>query len=496
VRQETEAEAVAPKGIWADRAIILIGVCAFIGLAVRIFQLGFLPPDDALRYAARGVSGKRWAEVIVIRPEITIDHNPGWNLLQRGIYKVTHGEPRELVAFSMVAAFSIFAIVPLFWLRRPEAWIGALTLMMVVFPYFAERLMVGRPFLLTAAVALLLLCWWREDSGAGAIWTKLFASTVLMALCVWIHGSWYLLGMLPGVFFASRRWRAGFYLVLCWVGGAVMGAIFTGQPWKYLYESVLILFLALGQKVPLNALAGEFQPFQGGYPALAIVAVVLFARVKSGLSLGGVSKDPALWLAGLGWVLGFKVFRFWLDWGLPALALWTAMQLQELLEANVALWRTNVRCGIGAATAALLVILVANDKDERWSRFSRFEAMDAKRAEHAEWVPERGGILYAVNMSVFYETFFTNPRGDWRYILGFEPSFMMPEDYAVFRELWETLNAMKAVQPWVVKMRMADRLVLLGPETTRPALPELEWKYIVKDTWVGRLRRESSRPVE
>ena len=77
------------------------------------------------------------------------------------------------------------------------------------------------------------------------------------------------------------------------------------------------------------------QPFSGGYPALLIIAMILAARVKSGRSLSAMSKDPALWLAALGWLLVFKVFRFWLDWGLPDLALWTALQLQELLETNM-----------------------------------------------------------------------------------------------------------------------------------------------------------------
>ena len=94
-------------------------------------------------------------------------------------------------------------------------------------------------------------------------------------------------------------------------------------------------------------------------------------------------------------------------------------------------------------------------------------------------------------MSIFYETFFTNPQGEWRYALGFEPSFMLPDDYSVFRELWETLNAIKALQPWVGKMSPADRLVLLAPENTPPAIPQLEWNYVVKNTWVGRLPRHA-----
>ena len=47
-------------------------------------------------------------EIVVLRPEITIDHNAGWNWLQRKIYQVTQWEPRVLVGFSVVLIFGSF----------------------------------------------------------------------------------------------------------------------------------------------------------------------------------------------------------------------------------------------------------------------------------------------------------------------------------------------------------------------------------------------------
>jgi hypothetical protein len=478
---------------WLSIVIIAISVCTFIALPIRLLNAGFLPPDDALRYAARAVTGKTWGEIVVMRPEITIDHNAGWNWIQRRIYQATNWEPKRLVGFSVVLMFAVFSIAPLLWSRRPEMWLAAMTLLMLVFPYFAERLLVGRPLWLTATATLILLWLWKEER-AGRIFDKrAIVSSALVALCVWIHGSWYLFVLLPFCFFLSRRWRAGSILTGCWLIGSVIGSIPTGHPWRYLYESALIPFLALGQKLPVNALVGEFQPFSGGYPAAVIVAVILGVRVAWRLPLAKLSREPALWLAVIGWALGFKVFRFWLDWGLPAFALWIAWQLQEFSTASANLSGTTARLGIAGVAAFLLLGIVADDRNQRWSRYGIFEAMDARRPEHREWLPGSGGILYMVNMSVFYETFFTNPRGDWRYILGYEPSFMPPEDYAVYKELWETLNAISAVQPWVAKMKPADRLVLLGPENTRPIIPELEWNYVVSNTWVGRKRDAEER---
>ena len=478
---------------WIAFIVVIASAVVFLAFPYRILESGFLPPDDALRYAARAVSGKSWGEIILMRPEISIDHNPGWNWLLGTIHGATGWGPKQLVNFSVIATFAVFSIVPMFWLRRPESWIAAITILLLVFPYFAERLMVGRPLWLTAAATIILLCLWREDPAKERLRRMCIWSAGLIGLCVWIHGSWYLFAMVPFSFFAARRWRAALCLTVCWLAGSAAGAVLTGTPWKYLYESALIPFLALNQAAPLSAMAGEFKPYTGGYAAVAIVGVILGLRVVAGSPLKDVTRNPMLWLAVIGWILGFKVFRFWLDWGLPALAVWMAFEFQELAKANKNLSEPGARFAVLGAAAFLLLGVVSSDKEKRWSRFSDFESMDLRQAEHAGWLPDKGGILYAVNMSVFYQTFYTNPRGEWRYALGFEPSFMRPEDYSVYLELWETLNALKAVQPWVAKMTVADRLVLLGSENTRPAIPELEWKYVVRDTWVGRRARSAAR---
>jgi hypothetical protein len=109
-------------------------------------------------------------------------------------------------------------------------------------------------------------------------------------------------------------------------------------------------------------------------------------------------------------------------------------------------------------------------------------------------MPEKGGILYSSDMTVFYQTFFKNPRGDWRYILGYEPGFMPDEDFKVYHSIMWNFGDAKAYQPWVDKMRPPDRLVIRGSRGSPPNIPQLKWEYGVSGLWIGRLPR-ATEPV-
>ena len=57
-------------------------------------------------------------------------------------------------------------------------------------------------------------------------------------------------------------------------------------------------------------------------------------------------------------------------------------------------------------------------------------------------MPDTGGIFYTADMTLFYQTFFKNPTGDWRYMLGFEPTWMPRKDFEVFQQvLWNSGDA-------------------------------------------------------
>ena len=103
----------------------------------------------------------------------------------------------------------------------------------------------------------------------------------------------------------------------------------------------------------------------------------------------------------------------------------------------------------------------------------------------AGWMPGKNGIFYAGNMRFFYNTFLRNPQGDWRYIVGFEPALMPPEDLKIYRDIQRSGGAIEAFQPWVNKMRPEDRLAVEAP--AEPVHSPLEWKQAVGNIWIGRL---------
>jgi hypothetical protein len=478
----------APAHAFLPKLVAALVFLVLVLMPLRILDFGFLPPDDALRHAAKAVSGKAWSEILVMRPGITIDHNPGWHWILAALHRVMGWDTRTLVQVSVLVTFWCFALSPVRWIGLPEAWLASFTLVLLIFPYFAERVFVGRPLLITMGATLVLLSLWTDPKRSKATLLLMLGSAALMAISAWIHGSWYLLVLIPAVFFLAQEWRKGMELTLCWIMGSVIGALWTGQPWTFLKQSAMIPYMALGQHAPLNSLVGEFQPFSGSYPALILIAAVMVVRKLAGRPMERFWRDPVFWMALIGLLLGFRVLRFWLDWGIPALALWFARQIQELEAIRIDI-QSQHRLVFSCVIALVLVLTVGSNRAGRWSQYGAFEALDVQRPDQAEWLPAAGGILYCVDLSVFYQTFFQNPHGNWRYILGFEPSFMRPEDLAVYQDLWRTLNAVQACAPWVKQMTPADRLVLRGGPRTRLSIPGLQWAYAATNTWVGRLPR-------
>jgi hypothetical protein len=102
-------------------------------------------------------------------------------------------------------------------------------------------------------------------------------------------------------------------------------------------------------------------------------------------------------------------------------------------------------------------------------------------------------------MQVFYFTFFKNPTASWRYILGFEPALMRPEDLAVMRKVHWNFGDLRAYEPWLRKMRSEDRLILRASSSHlagQPNIPELEWAFAANDYWIGRLPRTNEAALQ
>jgi hypothetical protein len=219
----------------------------------------------------------------------------------------------------------------------------------------------------------------------------------------------------------------------------------------------------------------------------AVIAMLLW-RSRSPNWTARDLLNPIFMMAVIGWLLGLKMFRFWDDWGLPATVLWLAFELQKQLEIILPLdsWRRLLlTSGLGAG----LFFSTTSDINNRYTWNLTNDYLDANNPALSGWLPDKGGILYSADMSVFFETFFKNPNASWRYILGFEPALMPPDDLAVLRRIQWNYGDLRAYEPWANKLRPEDRLVVrasrLGARGA-PNLPQLEWNYAASDLWVGR----------
>jgi hypothetical protein len=337
----------------------------------------------------------------------------------------------------------------------------------------------GRPFLISStAVVFLAQRWSREGPHRWKDWPLLLG---LFSLIAWIHPSYYLFA-LPVVALLLAGEVSGALVLGSAVGaGAVIAGVLTGHPLAYLIQSVMHPIWSLGW--PNSTLAVEFQPFNGA-PTFMVALLAVVAICSR--SVAAPISVPLMALMGLGWSLGFVSGRFWADWGFPATLVWLARVLEEWLErtdAGQSLQR------VGVAIAGVVFLAATADTAGRWSAANTSPYRALALPENAGLLPDRGGILYSDDMRVFYEVFFRKPDAPFRYVLGYEPGLMRPEDQAVLRSVMETrlINPMDA---WVAKMTPHDRLVLRNV-AGEPELSHLAWARLSSDTWVG--RRQDSK---
>jgi hypothetical protein len=478
----------APPAAW----LLVIGALVFtVG---KIIGLGFLPPDDALRHAAKAVSGKPWPDILVMRPGFEMDPYPGWHGILGMAHRALGLDTEALVILSVVALMLLYNFASLAWLRRPEAWLAALLVVAIFDTDFVPRMFLGRPFILTVTVFTAVLLMWSRLGQEMPGWRELAVTVVAVAAIAWIHGSFYQL-ILPGVaLLLSGRWRQAAWFGLCWAAGSFLGASLTGHLWQFLAECVRFVTGALGDYTVSAQLVGEFRPSGGSAGiVLAVVAMILWRAGNADWNARSLI-NPLFIMGLLGWVLGLKVVRFWFDWGLPALLLWMSFEFQAQFEKYVGR-DSGKRLVLIAGVGLAFFLAVTNDQNSRWTMSLNEKYLTQDNPELAGWLPDNGGIIYSADMSVFYNTFFKNPTAPWRYVVGFEPAIMQPEDLAVLHKVQWNYGDLRAYEPWVKKMRPEDRLIV--PVSWLPAgvggtLPGLEWNYVLNSFWIGRLQQKTN----
>jgi len=461
-------------------------VLALALVPLRIVGQGFLPTDDALRHAAKAVSGRAWSDLIVLRPEVTMDSHPGWHGLLSLVHRATGADAHALVLFSITALLLALLLPAAFLMRRPEAWALALVALGTLDPRLPARLASGRPFLSSAALLVILCLLGSRTGGPEPPRRSLAVLVLLFGLVAFMHPSWHLF-LLPVVACAlAGRFRLGATLLSGLALGVLLAGILHGNPLEFVAQSVLHTVLAFGTPAPSGTLAIEFLPGDGS-PMLVLgaVALLLWRALRGRWSTAAVAS-PVFALALLGWLLGWLVIRFWSDWGAVALLVWMALELEAALEQLTdPASRRRVALAVASGLAALLV-LSANARGSRATPPERsFLSLTAKAAD--PYLPEPGGILYTDDMRLFFQVFYARPTAPWRYVVGYEPALMPPDDLATFRRILAARTP-ASFAPWVRKMKPPDRLVLQSTEG-RPQIPELEWAQVSQTLWSGRVPR-------
>jgi hypothetical protein len=470
----------APLAVWVIVTLTLI----FISL--RIIGWGYLAAGDARRHVAKAFTEKPYTEIVVMRPDYSMDHSPGWEWLLRQVHRVTRWDSDALMSFSVVVGLLFVFLAPLPWVRRPEAWLAALLVETVTIPGLMGRFTQARPYLLTEGILIAILFSWSGENSEKPSRLKLALTCLAFALSAWIHGAWYLWVLPLIAFFMAAKWRSGLWLATCWIVGTIGGAILTGKPIEFLKQALLIAAAISHEQVPQWVLVGEFRPSYGEVFTLVVMLAVIVWRKQQDGACTNILRGPVFWLIAICWILGFKADRFWGDWGVPAALVWFTLEFQELMTDawGATSWR---RVMAGGLLAAPLFLHTTNDLERRYTTCLTEAFLDGSQPEMQGWMPEPKSIFYTADMRFFYNTFYKNPRAEWRYILGMEPALMPDADLQIFRRIQINNYSVSAYQPWVDKLQPGDRLEI--DSLSQPTFPRLEWTNAATGIWIGRLPR-------
>ena len=467
---------------------ILIIFITFL-IPIKILKSGFFPTDDALHHAAKVISGKNWDEILIIRQDMKMDSHPGWQSVLKIIYKISRWDARKLVLFSVISLFLLFSLVPIAFLRRPEAWPLTLLILSLANMSVIYRLLLGRPYIVTMSFIIALGFLWPKLKEKKMSYAALIAIAFGATIVTWVHSCWYLI--IPLVcFFMAKEYRAGLRAAAAMIIGVFTGVLLTGHPISFLQQTLWHIFLSLSTHGLRCTVVPELQPFNGEFFTLVIIFLMLLWRGQRNTKSPNIFNDPIFLIVALSWMMGFIARRMWFDCGIPALAFWMSKEFQEFFEDRMRRisWRYFL-----FTTAVILTfyIAVTGDPDGRWSKNKPEDYLPLSNSSEASWLPESGGIIYSHDMYVFYSTFFENPNAPWRYMLGFEPSVMPPADFAIYKNIKLNNRSFLSFAPWVRKMRPQDRLVLTHRDNVPPNTLGLEWYNAKPGIWIGRLPRKS-----
>lgn len=489
--EKTGADASAP--LVPARTVSLAArgiVVLFLAIApFRVASYGYLADDDVLRHAAKAVSGRSWSEILVLRPEVTMDDHPGWHALLGLVHRVTGADVHALAVLSLLLTSLALLLPAAFLLRRPEAWALSVFAFGALEQRIPTRLFSGRPFVLTMAVLVVLCLLVPRAPSERRGWRVGAAIAVLLGVVIWMEPSWHLFLLPVLACLLARRWRLAASFLGALGAGVLIAGLLHGNPVEFVVQSVLHTILAFGTPAPPGTLAIEFDPGSGSVElVLGVLLFLAWRHARGKLRPEGLGQ-PVFLLAATGWLLGWLVVRFWSDWGIPALLVWLALELEEMLEARLAPGAAGRLAVAAVAGLGACLVLSANIRGQRFTAPENPYLSLASPAA-TPFLPHPGGILYTDDMRLFYRLFYAHPTADFRYVVGYEPGLMPPDDLKTFRSVIAARTPGNFA-PWVRKMKPADRLILQSLRG-QPQIPGLVWTQVSPSVWSGRVPATAS----
>jgi hypothetical protein len=465
--------------------LLLVILAVLLIVPLRIIAYGYMPPDDALRHSAFAVANRAWGDVMLLDPRFPawMDPHPGWHAFLRAVHEVTQWDQGWLVSVSVVLAYWTFTFAGTVASGNPPAWLVSLGLLAVLDPALLGKLTYGRPLFFTmTAVLVLNFVWTRRQPLRLPL--EIGVSFLMLAASLSMHPtSWYLWAIAIPPLAACRQWRALGSLAVGW--GLALALTILLHGW---YNTVVLPIEILRVAVLAGGTLGpnlvpELQPSGAPLGALAGAALLLLARKAAGHDLREEWGKVDLAFLVTAWVLGLYVSRFWVEWGLPAMAVWYTRQVGEGLGIGFfgPLPRRSTAMLVGVAAATLYLGQTA-DIGGRYTNALRSPVLIAPLEEIAAELPEPGGVLYAGEMGAFFSIFHRLPNVPFRFSTGMEPGLMPAADLAVLRAI-QTTGLTRDYQPWFEKMGPADRVLMRGGAA--PQWPGMEFRPYF-GAWMGR----------
>ncbi|NJL58542.1 MAG: hypothetical protein HC887_01710 [Desulfobacteraceae bacterium] len=380
---------------------LIIFTCCMI--PINILSKGYLPHDDALRHVAKVISGKEWNDILILKPEVRMDSHPGWHKILELIYRVTDMNARSMVMLSVAMLFIWFAVIPAFFSDRPEAWLISLLIISMSDFGSIQRLLLGRPYIFTMSWVVFLSFSWRKlrnRTVLPGVWIPLL---LYSAAATWIHCNWSVFGFPVICFFLAGERRAALNLSVILIIAVILGACLTGHPFLFLKQTLLHGLTALSQIHRQYMLVSEFRS-GAGTPVLIIAVILIILNRVSKDSEDSVLSNPIFIMAASGYVLQFSVLRFWYDIGFPALSVWIAIEIGEMLKKNSDKFSWK-RAGTVMFLCMTFYLYISNDYEDRWSTEWDKKFLVYENPANREWLPEPGGIIYNLEMTAFIKFF-------------------------------------------------------------------------------------------